>query len=304
MNRKSIQKNLDHFENFVWKLKYETDCILASDNIKLLNRNKKYKDVYSGKTCFILGNGPSLKMENRLSELAQYTTFSVNQFYRSDLFETVKPNYHVMIDPLFFSLSENNPDENDTLRRIIQIAEDPNVSLIFPIEAYEYICKNIATSERHIFIKGRYKMCDKYNADFNMAGYLPSSNSVVITAIYCAIYMGFKRIVILGNDMTGLMDNYIKRSPNLTEKFTHIYEYTEEEKNRMKKVHATHNNEAMLEGFTEMFKDYRRINEYCSANNIQILNASQETALDNIPFCNLNDILDDMRKTDYEKVKG
>ena len=301
MNRKSIQKDIDHIENLFWNLKYKTEVLLVSPNTKRLSRNKNLKELHYGETCFILGNGPSLKLETRLPELSQYTTFSVNQFYRSELFGIIKPKYHVMIDPLFFSLSKDNPDENDTLRRIVEIADDPSINLILPVEAHEYITKNISTSDRCIFVKGRYKMCDKYASGFNMAGYLPASNNVVLTAIYCAIYMGFKRIVILGNDMTGLMDNYVKRSPKITEKFTHIYEYTEQEKNRMRKVHATHNNEAMLEGFTQMFKDYRRINEYCMANNIQILNASQETALDNIPFCNLNDILDGLKEINNEK---
>ena len=97
--------------------------------------------------------------------------------------------------------------------------------------------------------------------------------------------------------MTGILDNYIKRSPTRkVETFSHVYDYTDVEKKRMQKVHAMYSNEYMLDGFYQTFRDYRILNEYCIKRNIRILNASQETALDMLPFANLNNILDELEK--------
>ena len=128
-----------------------------------------------------------------------------------------------------------------------------------------------------------------------MAGYLPASHHVVQTAIYCALGMGFKRIVILGCDMTGLLDNYVKRSPDKNETFSHVYEYTEAEKQRMQRVHAAHDNAFMLGGFYAMFQDFRVIAEQCREMGVEIYNASQTTAVDSLPYAKLDEILDELR---------
>ena len=294
MNREKLQMYNDHMENKIWSIHLFKERVLHKPWVTILNKNLSYRNKYDGDTCFILGNGPSLKYETRLNELKNQTVFTVNQFYRSELFNQIEPNFHVMLDPLFFNLHEDNPSEYDTLKRIRNVAENKNIKMILPIEYYHYIDKTIGYPENHIYIKGRYRMCDNYNANIDMSGYIPAATNVVLTAIYCAIYMGFKRIVLLGSDMTGWTDSYIRRSPHLEEKFSHIYEYTEAEKERMRKVHATHDNEGMLQGFATTFKDYRCIFEYCKKNGVELTNASQETALDSIPFSNLNDILDDL----------
>lgn len=296
MNRNDIYMLLDSLENSLWNGKRILGDITKNKVNSLLKKNDIYRNCHQGETCFILGNGPSLKSETRLKELANYTVFSVNQFYRSELFDEVRPNYHVMIDPLFFSLNPDDPADNDTLSRIKKIAGNEDVKMIFPVDHYDYIKNTIGYSDNHIYVKARYRMHNNYKHGFNLTKYIPSSLNVVQTAIYCAIYMGFTQIVVLGCDMTGIMDNYIRRTPDMNcEKFSHIYEYTVEEKNRMKKVHASFDNEFMLNGFYTMFKDYKIIKNICDDMEIKIYNASQTTALDSLPYANLNDILDGLK---------
>ena len=297
MNRYDFQHCLDRCENTVWKGKLILDRLLRKKNAVTLAKNSVYKDKHKGQTCFILGNGPSLKLEERLGELKEHCVFSVNQLYRSPIFQEVAPQYHVMMDPLFFDLDPEDEAEADTLRRMQVVAEDAGIQMILPVDAYEFVEKNLGNACKHSYIKGRYRFFTGYRRGFDMAGYLPSSRNVVQTAIYCAIYMGFERIVLLGCDMTGLLDNYVKRSPEGNcEKFTHVYEYNEAEKQRMRRVHDEHDNESMLEGFYTMFKDFRVLTDQCEALGVELLNASKTTAIDNVPFADLNDILDEMRK--------
>lgn len=294
MSRETIYNIADQLENRIWSFQFSLSKLHPNKRLSLLSSNENYRNIHKGETCFILGNGPSLKYETRLSELRQYNTFSVNQLFRSPLFDMINPKYHVMLDPLFFTLDEKKPSENDTLIRIKELSDREDITMILPIEFIDYINQHFGEYGNRIYVKGRYRMCEKYKSGFDLTRYIPAANNVVLTAIYCAIYMGFTRIVLLGCDMTGWLDSYIRRSPHIVEKFSHIYEYNEEEKNRMRSVHSSFNNEAMLTGFAKMFKDYRLINQWCMNSGISLTNASQETALDNIPYSSLDDILDEL----------
>ena len=293
MNREQFSTFFAKLENCIWTLDNTVKGITGSSMARI-KRNKKYNNSASG-VCFILGTGPSLKLESRLDELSNYPVFTVNQFYRSELFNVVKPDYHVMIDPLFFNLDPNKPEDADTLNRIINVVECKKVKMIFPIDVVEYLEKNIGQTDDCIFVKGRYMLHDGYNREIRIDNYIPANRNVVLTAIEIAIAIGYKTIVILGCDMTGLLDNYVKRSPSRNiESFSHVYEYTEAEKKRMQKVHAMYSNEYMLKGFYLMFREYRILYEYCKKRNIVLLNASQETALDMLPFVSLDDVLDEL----------
>ena len=294
--RERVNNTLTNIENFIWSVQLFYEKMRRTERWKLLKKNEELRNKYEGETCFVIGNGPSLKLEKRLGELKNYKVFSVNQFYRSEWFDVVQPDFHVMVDPLFFNLSDQNETHRDTLERMRKIALQEKTQMILPADAYGFIKENLGNVENHYYIKERYAVSEAYKKKYDMAGYLPASCNVVLTAIYCAIYMGFKRIVILGCDMTGLLDNYIKRSPNKEiEKFSHVYSYTEEEKKRMQDVHKMHTNEFMLHGFYKMFRDFRVLKIKCNELGIDLTNATQETALDCIPFSVLDNILNEKR---------
>lgn len=294
MYRERFWNLVDKCENNFWKLYYYLWKVRNPKENTILEKNLELKDLYKGETCFILGNGPSLKQENRLKELENYKVFTVNQFFRSELFEVVKPNYHIIIDPLFFKLNPNVASEKDTLFRIKEIAKRKDVTMILSLDFLDYICKYIGNKNKHFYVKSRYKLTDGYNNYIDMCSFLPTAYNVVQIAIYCAMFMGFSKIVLLGCDMTGIMDNYVRYSKKgKVEKFTHVYEYTREEKMRMEDVHRKHSNEFMLYGFYNMFRDFRMIDMYCKANDIHLLNATNETALDMIKHVRLEDILDE-----------
>ena len=291
MKRIVIQNILDGLENKIWDINYWLMSVNNLPQKRILLKNRKFRNKYKGQACFIVGNGPSLKLERNLQELAKYTVFTVNQMYRSELYNVLQPNFHVMIDPLFFQLDEKDPAEAETLNCIRKIVKTKSTQMIFPLEAYEYIKTNIGNPDEFLYIKNRMRLSENYSRSFEMEKYLPCTRNVVLSAIYCAISMGFQQITLLGCDMTGWTDNYIKRSPNLEEKFSHIYEYTDNERVRMSRVHKAFSNEEMLTGFASMFRDFRIVSKWCEKNGIIFTNATQETALDCVPFSTLDDVL-------------
>ena len=60
-------------------------------------KNSRFKDKHAGETCFIIGNGPSIK-EMDLSKLSDKYTFMANASINTKLFDVIKPNYHCVYD--------------------------------------------------------------------------------------------------------------------------------------------------------------------------------------------------------------
>lgn len=288
MNREELYSCLDNIENFLWKLQFIKGKFMRSATNLLLERNKILKNTHKGETCFILGNGPSLKTESRIAEVAKYQVFTVNQFYRSNLFEIVQPNYHIMIDPLFFNLDSSIPSELETLNWMQKVSLKKEIKLIFPVDHTKFVKENITDRDDIIYVKNRYRLNEKYLYGFNMSEYLPGAYNVVLAAMYCAIYMGFTRIVLLGCDMTGLLDYFVQRDEKNNEvTFTHVYDYTENELKRMRNVHNLHDNEFELNGFNRTFHDFRITRDLCKKKGIIVVNATKTTALDNLDYTTL-----------------
>lgn len=79
-----------------------------------LSRDSKYlktlKDVHYGKRCFIIGNGPSLKVED-LEKLGSEYTFSANRIYKVFNKTGWRPTYYLAVDPNFIRTSWQELDE-------------------------------------------------------------------------------------------------------------------------------------------------------------------------------------------------
>lgn len=60
-------------------------------------RIKKLKSRYAGETCFVIGNGPSLKLSD-LEQLRQSYTFGVNKIYDLYTMTEWRPTFYVLQD--------------------------------------------------------------------------------------------------------------------------------------------------------------------------------------------------------------
>src|SRR2546427_473031 len=68
-----------------------------SRNREIIAKNSILAGTKTGKTCFIIGNGPSLKNQD-LKLLADKETFVVNSFWLHPEYKYIRPKYYVVID--------------------------------------------------------------------------------------------------------------------------------------------------------------------------------------------------------------
>jgi hypothetical protein len=184
---------LDRIEHVMFKM-YN-----AFSNIKLytmdrsfLNILKKNKSLITKKdTCFVIGNGPSIKNID-LTLLKSSDTFSVNFFYKSGITKDFSATYHMMIDEVFYT-DENLAYLVDTYN------QKKDTKFIFRHHAYKVLkdanfnFDNAYFTYQKLFPYGDFLKLDLTK---NMTACI----NVIISCIQCAIYMGYKKIYLVGCD--------------------------------------------------------------------------------------------------------
>lgn len=152
------------------------------------------KGRFAGKTCVVIGNGPSLRVSD-LEQLQQSYTFGVNKIY--DLYPITKwrPSFYVMQD---FKM----------MKAIFQEAEyaTRTSSLRFfnaRILEQSPFCIPTDPEDFYFKLKNQWKEDPKRNApsfseDISVCTY--EGYTVLYSVLQIAVYMGFSRIYLLGVD--------------------------------------------------------------------------------------------------------
>lgn len=158
---------------------------------KLLKRNIKVKELREKEECYILGNGPSLK-EIDLTKLSNEDTFTVNYFYkyREDEF---KSKYFVAVDNLF---------DGEEAKQYLQMIRKKNADIIMFLR-YNWYYNNKETLDlTHCYFLYAKQFQEgnevRIDCDKNMTACI----NVVLQCIQIALYMGYKKIYLLGCDFS------------------------------------------------------------------------------------------------------
>lgn len=95
--------------------------------------------------------------------------------------------------------------------------------------------------------------------------------------------MGYKKIYLLGVDMTGFMEHFEYNKTN--DKWGHSYSKTEEEKQKIKNYLAEHriDNEFYLKTYGKTFEHLKLMQTNVLKNKAKLFNASAHGSLDFIP---------------------
>ena len=258
----------------------------------LLEQNKKFHNLHSGKRCFILGNGPSLKNVD-FSSLKDEITFSVNQLPRNPNFPLLHTNYHFWADARFFDLRADRPEDIELLQVMKNVATQDNTPIVFyKLAAYPMVKKYELDKKLNIFYYGEYrtsrKNALKHQVDFTQ--FVPGFSTVVHYIICMAVYMGFKEIYLLGCDCSGFITTAQAKLQNASAA-EYSYRISENEKKRMERVAKQTSIISELTWYVNMFKDYEYLDQYCKHYDVKLFNATEGGLLESIPRVHLKDVL-------------
>ena len=170
-------------------IKYRLDTMIKmisyknSTDVKIL---RSWKDKYKGQRCFIVGNGPSLNIYD-LEKLKGEVTFAFNRIYY--IFDKTdwRPTFYSSVD---LKLIKNSLQEINNLN--------------FKYKFLPLVLKNDygINAEGAIYINQTYKKDNKELPRFSedITKCIEGGNTVTYTAIQMAVYMGFKKIYLIGVD--------------------------------------------------------------------------------------------------------
>ena len=158
------------------------------------NRLCQYKGIHRGGRCFIIGNGPSLRIED-LDVLAKRKElcFGLNLIHMAYRNTSWRPDYVCVSDTL--TLKKN-------AEKIIKQNECP----LFVADSLLRFQEDEAIDERILPFRKRYpKETDNFAYGFStdITEGIYNANSVAYYALQIAVYMGFAEIYLLGMDNSG-----------------------------------------------------------------------------------------------------
>lgn len=153
---------------------------------------EKFKNIHAGKRCFIIGNGPSLRMED-LDTLSDHheISFGVNKIYYAFEKATWRPDYYVLcdkhvIDTALQDVAKIAMQSTKFIRR-----QDDTNSVVKELGFYEF--------------NSLLQNPEKPQVSIDIADGVYNGFTVVFDALQIAAYMGFQDIYFLGVDMTSNM---------------------------------------------------------------------------------------------------
>ncbi len=204
-------------------------------------------NLYSGKRCFIIGNGPSLRVED-LEKLKDEICFGSNRIY--NIFDKTdwRPTYYCVQD---IKLIEKSTDEINKIRGINKI-----------IGIVKYIPYKKLTNAYFINLhcKEFYPDLPEFSVDVANAG-IYEGYTVSYMCLQLAIYMGFKEIYLLGIDHSYSVDTNpdgtIRKKSGLKDHFS--------EKDKIDNIPQTYKSTLA----------YESAEKYAKNNGIKIYNATR-----------------------------
>lgn len=215
---------------------------------------KQYQNIHAGERCFIVGTGPSLRMED-LEMIKNEKSFSVNSIVLSFSETSWRPTYYAIGDSFGY----------EKLKNAIKEANMPTI--------FCGISNKVMTPRMNVdFIPypvnllDHGKMIPEHKNDFsgNAFKVVYDGHSITYSAMELAVYMGFKEIILLGIDC-----DYSKA-------VNHIKAYSVQ----------TDINAAFL-----MRESYKVARKWADEHGVKILNATRNAKLDVFERVVLEDIL-------------
>jgi FkbH-like protein len=253
---KKIKIDQNSFRNIMMNIDY-----WMSDNPKLL---KQFRGKHRNERCFIIGNGPSLTVED-LEKLGNEVTFASNRIFYIFPQTEWRPTYYMCHDFMLLKSIYKDVQRVESQASFFPI----NMKWLFDID----IKKGIK------FLHKTDEFCPappKFSNDISKGIY--EGATVTYAAIQLAAYMGFKEIYLLGVDFSYSKCIDVDGKPFRNHNIDNYFVSGKASKN------------INLPNLQKSYLAYKSARHYAKINNIKIYNATRGGNLDIFPRINIDDL--------------
>lgn len=248
-----------------------------------MNKLLQLRDKHKGERCFIVGNGPSLSIED-LNKIKGEYSFGCNAIFGTFSNTEWKPDFYCTLDTMFIShLYKNLHGEalNWNCKKFSLMNE------MSPYDkCHEFIlCNAVDDIDGIDGLPIFSSECDKYVCTVGTVAYF---------MLQLAIYMGFKELILLGIDFNFAVEKHNDGSITKKNIANHM--------DLIELAMPTKDSDVLKEkinilgydcvGYVDkQYAGYRAAKKYADANGIKIFNASRKTKLDVFEKVDLESLL-------------
>jgi hypothetical protein len=249
--------------------------------MKLTKQAKRFKNKHLGESCFIIGNGPSLTVED-LNMIGKVPSFSSNRINLILEKTKWKPYYYTFTDSIMATKFFNEVNSMEKKQMIIVITN-------YGFDAL----KKYFSKREYIFLRACRKKENngfpKFSSDISRKIF--THGTVTYANIQLAVYMGFKNIYLIGVDHNYAIE---KKEDGTVEINQEMIGKDHFDKNYYNTWLSS--GSKPISDTSAMTKSYVSAKRYCETNGIRIFNATRGGKLDVFPRVNFEDLFDKNEK--------
>ena len=255
--------------------------VKSAVKILLAGNPGKFPVADTAEPLYILGNGPSLRdnISNDLELLRHGRTLAVNFAANAPEFTLLRPTYYVLADPHFF----NNPGDPNVSRLIDALASaEWEMTLFVPVKAR--IPASLNGNPRLSVVRFRFIAAEGFTSFEHFAFRhrlgMPRPRNVLIPSIMIGLWMGYKKIYLLGADHSWLKTLSVDDENRVVSIQPHFYTEDDREQQRIRKTYMNLPLHSVLESFHIAFRSYHRIRHYADSCGAEVINATPGSFID------------------------
>ena len=238
----------------------------------------KYRNIYKGKRCFIIGNGPSLTADD-LELLKDEICFASNKIYKIYDKTSWRAKFYCVQD---FEVATEMGQE-------MKIAMDQADATFFRMDKHDLLESLVLEYKNALMVPLRWYLNKKKKTKFSgdARSYLYDGTTVTYMAMQLAVYMGFEKIYFIGVDHNypfyrNEAGDCVEVDKNMA---AHFYENSV--KGEEANVSAHRSNNKFMQDVS-----YSAAKAFCERNgNVTFYNATRGGKLDIFERVDLEDIL-------------
>lgn len=241
---------------------------------KYLKDFQAFKNIHSGKRCFIVGSGPSIKNQN-VEKLKDEWTFVMNTFCLHEHYDKIHPKFYVIFHSEYLSGNQTSIEFLKTLDKKVH----PDTVMILPLKSKRIIEENNVLSKNkklYVYVKGF--LSKERTSPVDMTKSVPTPMSTSVMCLMAAIYMGFDPIYLMG-----LEHNWLAMLPG--KEFQHF-----SDGKSTQFLHRNPNESYEQDCWTSylLFRNYRFLK---NSSKSKIYNLTPNSFLDTFPFAIYEEII-------------
>lgn len=224
-------------------------------------RIAKWKNAYSGKKCVLLGNGPSLSLQD-LEMLHQKHAMTFGCNFINKIYDKTdwRPDFYCCIETSAILTNLDYIINGDVRAKFVKdLTETEHIGKLSESMSDNLCLFNYAYSSEEFSSDPSKLIFDGYTVMFSMLEF--------------AVYLGFTEIYLLGVDNSQPPEVH---TSNFLEKRIHFYEEDERELELRKEIMPVHQDFDNYELYQKNLKKYYGIaKKYAERNHIKIMNATR-----------------------------